>query len=296
VNFEVNHVACAGDSTGSVSVAETNAINYSLIWENSELNTSQLSAGTYAYQFTDEDNCTVVDSIEVNEPEALNFIANITHVQCFGNDEGQIDLDLYGGSPPYSIEWNGLDPMNLPADTYDVIASDFHGCTLPISFEILEPFALTASTEINCVDEFLNVNTTVEGGSPPYDYSWSNGSGDPNLYDIPEDAVLSLLVTDSLGCEYFIENIMCPLGINSLDPNSSFLYPNPFINLVYMNPAIYPVHSFRLYDSRGKLISEFRTNSAETSFNLENLCAGVYFVELFSDQGLLMGIQKLYKL
>jgi hypothetical protein len=69
----------------------------------------------------------------------------------------------------------------------------------------------------------------VTGGEPPYDYLWSNGSTGQSLENVPPGSY-SLVVTDSLGCEYdFMFTVDFEVAARQTFGNglSVELFPNP---------------------------------------------------------------------
>ncbi|MCX6292109.1 MAG: MopE-related protein [Bacteroidetes bacterium] len=76
---------------------------------------ANLSEGTYAVTVTDANGCKAISQFTVGElPSPLNLTANITDVSCIGNYDGAIDLNISGGTGPYTVCWDTLNPLNGP--------------------------------------------------------------------------------------------------------------------------------------------------------------------------------------
>jgi hypothetical protein len=296
VHFDISDVLCKGDSSGSVIVSETNADGYLINWENPELNENSLPVGEYAYVLTDENGCTIESFIEIYEPDTLGFEIDVIPVDCFGANTGQAVIDITGGNAPYSIDWGNNNPNSLSAGAYVILAQDSTACLITVPFEITEPTELLASTQISCSNQLMDVELIVEGGSPPYQYLWSDGSELPGITGIMEGSILGVLVSDSNGCEFPVENISCPVGIEVTNKTPLFLYPNPFTDIVHLNCVPNQVLSISIMDMQGRLISKFLTNSSNDTFNLTRLTSGVYFIKFYNDQGIQIGYQKLFKI
>ena len=125
---------CAGGGTGSITLNNLTGIAaQEVLWntgaEGAEL--VDLPAGTYSYVFTDTNGCTANGQLQLTEPPALFVQATSTPVVT-GND-GTIEVQVFGGVPPYVISLNGnsiASPItDLPAGTYDLLVTDAHGCT-----------------------------------------------------------------------------------------------------------------------------------------------------------------------
>lgn len=57
------------------------------------------------------------------------MVPSVTHVSCFGGDNGAINLTLTGGTAPLSFLWStgtgNEDIDNLTIGTYSVTVTDF---------------------------------------------------------------------------------------------------------------------------------------------------------------------------
>ena len=101
----INKNCCFGLTDGSVSL---NIIGgtppYIEDWGGYNPNT--LAEGTYYYTVTDSNSCTFSDSASIIEPDSLYYTSQINHISCFGFDDGNVSLNINGGTPPY------IDPDN----------------------------------------------------------------------------------------------------------------------------------------------------------------------------------------
>ncbi len=215
------NVSCFGDNDGLIIVSVT-ATNppYSVNWIGpvsgnvsnqtaSSLTISNLTAGNYTIEVTDQDNNPQSINIEITQPAVLNAIVSSSDVSCFGGNDGEIDLTVNGGTPPYSYSWDngagtGQDPTNLSANTYSVTVTDDNGCTVNTSATVGQPTQLTASavpTDVSCFGgNDGEIDLTVNGGTPPYSYSWNNGAGSSEDPTNLSANTYSVTVTDDNGC------------------------------------------------------------------------------------------------
>ncbi|MBO3117747.1 hypothetical protein J4050_13400, partial [Winogradskyella sp. DF17] len=138
----------------------------------------------------------------------LNIDADTTNVGCFGESTGSIDLDVSSGSAPFSYVWsNGAtteDLTDIAAGTYTVIVTDSNGCSVSGSYTITEPTEELASsisgTDLLCFgDNSGTIDLSVSGGTAPYTYSWSNGSTDEDISNLPA-GTYNVTITDANGC------------------------------------------------------------------------------------------------
>jgi hypothetical protein len=135
------------------------------------------------------------------------FISTITGGTCVGSSDGAVNAIPNGGTPPYSYSWsNGVTTAlneNLAAGTYTVTVTDANNCVESISVTI-SSFP-TPTCSINVIQESTMGNNgalgaSVNGGTPPFTYLWSNGGTTPGIDNLAP-GLYSLTVTDANGCQ-----------------------------------------------------------------------------------------------
>lgn len=204
---------CFGSNDGTSNLNILNGVGpYSITWSSGQNNTTyvdNLSAGLYTVEVTDSRNCYTFTSFGINDPTTLSLGLLATGISCNGKTDGTIDLTVSGGTyPPYTYSWsNGKtteDIINLGSGTYSVIVTDKNGCQANGSATISEPSALTYSyttTDVTCYGGSDGaIDFTVNGGSLPYVYSWSNGATTQDLTGIDVGGYL-LSLSDGNSCK-----------------------------------------------------------------------------------------------
>jgi gliding motility-associated-like protein len=147
-------------------------------------------------------------SYPVTEPLALGFGQPIiTHVSCFGYSDATAEVTAFGGVLNYSFTWNGTpgpNPLsNLTSGVYDVIVTDANNCTASTSLTVNQPVPFTVT--LDPLDATCNgaLNGTIEatpsGGTPNYNYQWSNGTANQNATGLPAGSY-TLTITDANTC------------------------------------------------------------------------------------------------
>lgn len=93
------------------------------------------NSGFYQITVTDTDGCTVTDTVQVVQLPRPDIKATVTPAGCTVSN-GSIVLDVSGGTPPYSYNWQDLnipneprDRTGLPVGNYRVTATDMNGCS-----------------------------------------------------------------------------------------------------------------------------------------------------------------------
>ncbi|WP_417368168.1 T9SS type A sorting domain-containing protein [Flavobacterium beibuense] len=205
------NVSCNGGNNGTVDLTVVGGTPpYTFAWSNTATTEDMtgLEAGTYNVTVTDSKGCTATASATITEPTVLMASAVTTDVSCNGGSNGTLDLTVTGGTAPYTFAWSNTatteDMTGLTAGTYDVTVTDAKGCTTTASATVNEPAALIASltsqTNIACNGESTgSASITVNGGNPPYTYSWSNGATTATINDLAAGTYF-VTVTDNKGC------------------------------------------------------------------------------------------------
>ncbi|WP_298507537.1 PKD domain-containing protein [uncultured Kordia sp.] len=160
-------------------------------------------------------------TIEITINPAISANINITQIDCFAANNGEIATNITGGVPftsgaPYIISWAGPDGFtssdatisNLVPGDYTLTVTDEGGCPFSETYTITEPdeLILTVDTEnpISCFGENDGeIAVTITGGTLDYVYNWTrNGvafSMDEDISNLTA-ATYELTVTDANGC------------------------------------------------------------------------------------------------
>ena len=107
-----------------------------------------MPAGTYSLTVTDANNCTATASATVAQPVTITAVATATDALCNEAANGQVGLEVSGGTTPYTFLWsNGAtteDLTDVPAGTYSVTVTDANNCTATASATVAQPVTITA--------------------------------------------------------------------------------------------------------------------------------------------------------
>ena len=207
----IENIDCFGNNNGLINLAVTGGtLPYSFKWNtgDSTKNLSNLVSGDYSIVVIDGNGCSSKYSKTLNTPSEM--VASLTGTVdnlCFGSDEGEVNISVEGGVPPYRYKWNTgattQDLVNLTSGTYQVEVIDNNGCIDTISAIITEPILMEVvieSENILCNGESTgSINLTVTGGVAPYTYEWSNGAKNQDIKGIPVGQY-SIIVNDANGC------------------------------------------------------------------------------------------------
>ncbi len=209
-------IECFGGEEGKIILDVAGGVPpYSFYWDNeagTDQNPNNLESDLYTVTVTDFNDCQLITSAEVEEPEDINIIETINQANCFGTGTGSIDLTVTGGNGNYTYQWghtsnNTSMVSELNAGVYEVIVSDQFSCSQSSTFTILEPGAIQGEL----VDFVLDCNgdtngylkPTLQGGTPPYVYYWDNGETTNELTGLA-NGNYALTIEDANGCSLLI--------------------------------------------------------------------------------------------
>ncbi len=209
--YIVNPVSCFSLTDGSIEVIPSGGTAPYEVDYNSGLsgeNVGNLPTGIYALVVTDANGCTIDLEIEVIQPSPLQAMVEGYDGVC--GIQGSAEVTPIGGTGPYTVEWNtGAETgiiTGLETGEYSCTITDINGCTQTGSVSIennYTPLAFEVEKKnVTCnggSDGFITV--TITEGQGPFSYEWSNGSTDPEIYDLSADQY-TLIITDGDGCEY----------------------------------------------------------------------------------------------
>ena len=227
------------DNSLTTPVPPTNILNDSIIFD--------VSAGSYFLLITDASGCSSLlprfDIIETQSSAlsvSLNLNQSHTTLACFNDQDGQISVNVSGGTPfpglHYEYTLNGVQQSQfvgvfsgLSSGTYELVVNDNQNCVDDITITIIEPDELETTltqTPVNCFGgSDAEVTATVNGGTSDYNFDWSQGTQETT----PGTSVISnliantysLVVTDNEGC-VDTASIVVNQPLNAIDLSVSY--------------------------------------------------------------------------
>ncbi len=208
-----NPLACNGNSNATISSAVNGGTApYAYSWQPGGQVTPNItgqSAGTYTLVVTDAHGCQDSAYITISQPALLTAnISSVTDIKCNGNNSGSATVTASGGTLPYGYSWSpsggtSATATGLSAGTYTVTVTDKNGCTATAQATITQPSAININ--IGRVDVTCNglcngsASATVSGGTPGYNYLWSNGKTTSSVSALCPGSY-TLTVHDNNGC------------------------------------------------------------------------------------------------
>ncbi len=178
---------CHGSSDGTADITVTGATGIvTYAWSSGETNqnATQLTAGANFVTVTDDNSCSKILQVDINEPTVLTATHTTTNPKCIGNANGFARIFPAGGTAPYQVKWfdgQTVDQRNdLLAGNYTVTVTDAHGCETTDAFTLTDPEKVVVTfdiTKTNCGDETGEINiVNTTGGAEPYEFHWTHPS------------------------------------------------------------------------------------------------------------------------
>jgi gliding motility-associated-like protein len=219
---------CFGSASGSITIsASSGALPLTYVWSgntpvgNTAVGTG-LSAGTYTITVTDDDDCSAILSVTLDDPSETQF-------SCFenvpasgpGNADGIGSIFFSSGNAPFDLVLTGpvngsfnnvnlgnFDFIGLIPGNYTVNVTDDNGCPATCNFTITFSncnLSLQQSTVIpvSCfAGDDGSIEITVTGGTGNYTYAWSAaGIGNFPIANNLIAGSYTVTITDTDACE-----------------------------------------------------------------------------------------------
>lgn len=246
------NIACNGDATGSINLDVSGGSgNYTYTWFEANgdttytQNLNDLIAGVYTVVIGDDNECTLTQSITLTESDEIDFTFEMTPSLCFGDNEGTLSVNVFGGTPAYGYEWegpNGFTATNQTSFTqlfggiYEMTVTDANGCEFYSPVTVTQPEDLVLELDdislypgdwnVSCwnsSDGSIDINAF--GGTPEYNFVWQ-GPNNPFFATTQNVSNLAggtyeVIIIDANNC---IENLF----IDVVAPDSVYIELDAF--------------------------------------------------------------------
>ena len=205
---------------------------------------------------------------------------NSPQTNCYGSNDGWALALPSGGNGTYFYQWsNGAQTQqinNLLGGLYTVTVSD--GSSSIISQVYISepaPISVNIYTEDSPCGEAADgeASATVAGGTPPYEYQWSNGST-TNYISQVESGYYQLTVTDVNGC-----SSIATTYVQSSSSIDVFLYST--------SPSCHNSNDGIIYSyvTGGQGVLSYEWSDASSSIHHYNSSSGIYSVTVTDELG-----------
>lgn len=306
----VSEVLCFGENTGAIEVICSGGTGQTEIIVNGGQSSScgdileNLSCGIYDMIATDENGCTVEQTIDIVCPTELQAQLTSTDIPCFDYDNGTISGNINGGTGELTITLTlGVDIIetinqaapvavnfeNLDGGDYTVDVIDANGCSFQQAFTILEPEPVIVTPTTTDAICFNSCDGTVvfdiQGGTGPFIENIFSSAGvafaanelcaGQYSYEIIDANECSLTGDILINQPDDITSEVEPIGI------SCFGICDGSINVSNVAGGTGVDYSYSLSPNAGNCVAP----CLGTSATIENLCAGSFTLNITDEVG-----------
>ena len=293
-NEVITNAACSTVCNGTITVSPTGGTGavYTYSWApgnpagQGTASITSLCPGSYTLTITDLSLCTQVDTFVIGQDSPLNVSISSTNSTCSSYCNGMSYVTISAGTSPYAIQWNDIlgqvndTATSLCAGTYSALIVDALGCNTTVTDTITNAVPIIANaaiTDATCGSCDGQVLVSPTGGTGPYTYVWSNVS---TTFDIDSNLCAGLYtvdITDSVGC---VINVTIPIS-NIGGPDSSTIASTNAGCFGVCDGAVTGIVPF----GGTPPYTYLWIQSGATTTTLNNLCAGVYYVQIKDSLG-----------
>jgi len=212
VDFTIIDISCTDADDGELTALPLGIFPpFDILWDDNSIDAmrTMLAEGWYTVTVSDANGCEKIDSAFITNPQ-LNELSNliISEIECFGDNDGSIEVLHTGGTPPYVYSWSNSESTRIIEDLgpgiYELTITDDRACELILEpIELIEPPLLTLQTQgnsISCYNSLDGVASVMaDGGVEPYVFLWDNGSNGSSIFNIG-GGDYEVTVTDANNC------------------------------------------------------------------------------------------------
>jgi gliding motility-associated-like protein len=210
----ISPIKCNGDKN---AVLEANVKNIkaplTYIWSNGATSSviKNLDANMYKVTISNEENCTLIDSVVLKNPSPIRTFVEVQDARCFGEANGNITFNMLdGGTPPYlySID-NALFTKDsifskLKSNRYDLVVKDANNCVWENVIDLKQPeefYVRLGEDQIINLGQATQIQAIVSADYETIKWSDNKIEG-TNISITPLKSIeYKITATDKNGCE-----------------------------------------------------------------------------------------------
>ncbi|WP_296623243.1 T9SS type A sorting domain-containing protein [Marivirga sp.] len=282
-NISKSAPLCPDSEDGSITVTASGGKgNYSYEWSTGDTTqaVTGLGSGTYSVTVYDNNICSDQADITIAAPDTLSVEYSTEKLTCYSTADGQVELSISGGVPPYAVEWEDGSTLkrrfDLTAGNYNVFISDNNNCSISQNIIVAAKDSVSLDYEITSVscnggnDGSIRIDSITNANSPLVE--WSNGQIGNTLRNVSA-GLYEAVITDSNGCNTAFEF--------EIDSPDSLQIVNDTITDVLCKDGFNGSINFDVIGGNGNY--SFNWDDGPRTSNRSNLTAGIYQVTVTDD-------------
>jgi len=272
-NYNGYAISCNGGDDAEIRViAKGGKPGYRFSWSDGAQDSVRrmLSAGTYEVTVTDQNGCTEVARIRLDEPDPVEVHVSKEDALCSGEKPGSASASAVGGIPGYTFAWSTGDsgPMidNLTSGRYTLTVTDANACSKEVTVQIddVSPnYHLMVDQTGITIYRGEQVRLGFQFDGPIKEVTWSPDEGldcikcSNPVAKPTHDIQYKVEVIDENGCVYtdfvsvvvkYKDDVYVP---NVFTPNGDHLND---VFKPYFSTSFDGVYEMRIYDRWGELV------------------------------------------
>lgn len=220
-----------GDGALTITVTDNGTGPYTHKWHHdttiTSLTITGLTSGPYVITVTDHFDCLfTTDTFWVHDASGPNWTYSILEDETCSQSNGEIEADIWGGTPPYQVTWHTSPLQHTPlisgltAGTYVIEITDSNNCTKYDTVQLInhkEPILdFSVLSDDTCGYGTGSALASVTGDYHPYTYNWTaNPAFNDSLIENLSTGSYSVTVTDGV-CDvtelFYIELLPGPVA------------------------------------------------------------------------------------
>ncbi len=183
---------------------------YTYLWDDPKKQTTataiDLLAKKYCVTVTDANGCQKIACVDVADKSGITaFLVSVSPTSCNGICDGSAEVNVTGGTAPYTYSWNTTPgaqttakATGLCAGNYIATITDAIGCMDTVQVKIIQPQPVTLEpvpAVTICIGGNAKITAVAQGGNGNYTYDWT-----------PESTLKtsSIIVTPAVSTDYHV--------------------------------------------------------------------------------------------
>jgi len=218
-----------------------------------------IDAGNHEIIITDANECELLNFVNIPvSPSMVITVDTDSSIACFGDPFGQLEVNVDGGTPPFTYGLDGGTPTlsgtftNITGGIHELRVSDASGCVEELMVEIQQPDELIFGAQANDVgcdgaSAFGSIISTTTGGTPPYTSTIDGIEDNDGVFENLSGGTYVISITDNNGCsvsQAVVLSVSSPVtaDINLLSHVTCFGAGNGSIDIITESSV--PISSF----------------------------------------------------
>jgi len=153
VNFSLPFNICSNESDIILNGTPTGGNYFGNVTNNSFFTPNNIGLNTITYVYSDTNNCSDTSTQYIIVYDAPDVISTSTNTTCYGFNDGQINLNISGGTQPITQNWGSVNPQMLSAGSYPYTVLDSNNCFVTDTVNVYEPPGFSThitSNDVSC--------------------------------------------------------------------------------------------------------------------------------------------------